>query len=325
MRLTLTFLLLCYTLLGTSLNAYAKTLKICNHTSYKMNISFVKQNKNITQTQGWMDLLPGNCRNTEEFWGKVKNTDTLFIYARSDSGYSDAGQVFSGKHTFCIQPYSNYQTKIRTDCYQNNLSQANFIAIHKDKQHENIILSTPEDYTQHSARIVAVQRLLKNMGYDIDLIDGVSGKKTRVAIAHFQKENRLKQNQKINNTLLKKLYVAMKTKNQQHGLHLCNRTTTPIWSSVGWETPKHLITQGWIFIKSNQCIQAHNQTGVTSYFYYAETLNKNKKWSGNSSLCTQATQFHITEHENCIERGLARTEFISTTINNTAKKVVNFD
>ena len=61
------------------------------------------------------------------------------------------------------------------------------------------------DYRTAEGRTKKAQRLLSSLGYNVGVVDGIAGKKTRAAIRKFQKERNLRVDGKITDELIKEL------------------------------------------------------------------------------------------------------------------------
>ena len=99
------------------------------------------------------------------------------------------------------------------------------------------------------ARAAGLQRLLEEAGITSGAIDGNIGRRTRLAIGEFLKQNNLPATTS-DDDLIDFLEQVAKDRGRNVGFNLCNRTKKRIWSAIarrgaeGWES------RGWWLLEA---------------------------------------------------------------------------
>ena len=76
-------------------------IKLCDETSYVLNVATAFQSAATARSHGWQSVLPGQCNTVTK---TMPDKALAFVYAHSDRAHAGEGLVFSGNERFCIIP-----------------------------------------------------------------------------------------------------------------------------------------------------------------------------------------------------------------------------
>ncbi|MGC6475551.1 MAG: DUF1036 domain-containing protein [Parvibaculales bacterium] len=310
-----------------------KKLKLCNETSYFLNVSVALQVGAASQSKGWQTLMPGSCENSQV---PFSGNESVFIYAQSDDIYAGPGQRFEGNEQFCVSFKGDFDIDGRRECRERGFTSADFANVDMQTDQPQISFSDSLDFGRKRAKTAAAQRLLEELGNEVGQIDGYSGRRTLTALDNFQKEHGLTRNSQISNKLLTKLYRAVKEIENKRGLLLCNKTDYLVWASVGQVQEDSFKTEGWLQIPPQKCQKGIREAlNARYYFVYAEAVDdtgnpvrqggRRLVWSGDFLLCTKPTRFVIKTRNDCDKKGLDKTKFMQIDTGAKTNWVVNFE
>ena len=317
-----------------SLNtASAETVKLCNYTSYVLEAATAVQDGNASQSKGWVRMFPGKCEAAPQ---APASGAELFVYARSLKVHAGDVQNFIGAERFCIRNDTNFDINGRRECRMRGYVAADFSPAEYSSKKNEIFFSESYNFNRKQAQVAGAQRLLSDIGYEIGVIDGFAGRRTRDSLKDFQNKNDLKQSKTISQNLLAKLFEAAEEKSKTRGLQLCNDTPHLVWSAIGFVSKDNFTTQGWLKIPSGECIRAINRSLLDRYYFvYAEAVDIKGKpllqagkpliWGGTFNLCTKPTRFTIDGRNECAEKGFDKTGFMKIDTGKEQKWIMRFE
>ncbi|NCG10565.1 MAG: DUF1036 domain-containing protein [Alphaproteobacteria bacterium] len=317
-----------------SLNsAAAETVKLCNYTSYVLEAATAVQDGNASQSKGWVRMFPGKCEAAPQ---APSSGAELFVYARSLKVHAGDVQNFTGAERFCIRNDANFEINGRRECRMRGYVAADFSPAEYSSKKNQIFFSESYNFNRKQAQVAGAQRLLSDIGYEIGVIDGFAGRRTRDSLKDFQNKNDLKQSQTITQNLLAKLFEKAEETSKTRGLQLCNDTPHLVWSAIGFVSKDNFTTQGWLKIPSDECIRAINKSLLDRYYFvYAEAVDKQGKlllqggkpliWGGTFNLCTKPTRFTIEGRNECAEKGFDKTGFMKIDTGKEQKWIMRFE
>lgn len=291
--------------------------KLCNATSYVLDATIAYETDEGWESQGWFQLLPGAC--DPVISGRIER-EVYFVYARSIDAHAGGTKYFSGSDRFCTAP-GDFLIDGRNDCATRGFDSHDFTRVEtRTGQDWTTTFSEPADYALNRAEIAGVQRFLKDAGYDVNKIDGISGRRTTRAITAFQNSINLRADGNITPGLYSALIENAEQRHAQTGLSICNTTDYLVWSAVGYESGDTFTSSGWIRIEPNRCEKAIKGALDQRYYYtYAEAVdasgvvarrnNDDLIWRGNHTFCTKGTRFEIEGRDECGDRGFDETGF----------------
>ncbi len=317
----------------TPQTANAETVKLCNYTSYVLEAATALQDGNASQSKGWVRMFPGKCEVAPQ---APSSGAELFVYARSLKVHAGDVQNFTGAERFCIRNDTDFDINGRRECRMRGHAAADFSPAEYSSKKNQIFFSESYNFNSKQAQVAGAQRLLSDIGYEIGLIDGFAGRRTRDSLKDFQLKNDLTQSQIITQDLLARLFEAAEAKSQSRGLQLCNDTPHLVWSAIGFVSKDNFTTQGWLKIPSGECIRAINKSLLDRYYFvYAEAVDKQGKpllqsgkpliWGGTFDLCTKPTRFTIEGRNECAEKGFDKTGFMKIDTGKEQKWIMRFE
>jgi len=298
-------------------HAQAKTVSLCNETSYYLNVASAYADGGASRSKGWAVIAPGTCKDS---FDDMPEEASAYVYAVSHEAHAGKGIEFTGRERFCIAGHGEaFQLDGRRECRNRGYVGVDFAAIDLKASNPKVTFTEPEDFGKRRAVIAGIQRSLSDIGYDISLIDGFSGRQTTDAINDFSKKSQFSNsaNQRL---LLTELFEQAGTKSASRGLRFCNRTDYLIWAAAGFLTPTGVASKGWVRVPSQSCSIAINEILSDRYYFtYAEAVTADgtivseaggqKIWGGTHVLCIKTTRFTIDGNENCLNRGFQEAGF----------------
>ena len=312
----------------------SQSVSLCNKTSYIMDIAFARQDVSDRFSKGWYQILSGDCTIIPE---KMINDGQILIYGRSHPAHQKKGKRFVGTERFCIRNGENFDIKDNKKCHERGFSMTQFQLVSLKDGQKTIDLMNPHNYSSKRARIAGIQRLLQDLEYDIRVIDGILGKTTRRMLSQFQKKKQLDVISQMTQALQMTLLHELQLQNMLQGLHFCNETNYRIWVAIGVKKMSDMITQGWVSISEQSCMQIinHKLKDNEDYFIYAEAVTQGnhvvvidgvaKIWRGDAFFCTKPTRFLLKNHDTCTEDGLDIRGFMKIETNHQDKWMIHFE
>jgi uncharacterized membrane protein len=298
-------------------SARAESVSLCNETSYFLEISTAYADGGASRSEGWTTLAPGMC---EDKFGNRPDDAAGYVYAVSHQAHAGKGIEFTGRERFCVANVGEtFQLDGRRECRNRGFVGVDFAAIDLRSSQPIVTFTEPEGFEKKRAVIAGIQRALRDIGYDISLIDGFSGRQTTEAIEDFARNSKFTD---TNNQrrLLDELFKQAKKKSATRGLRFCNQTDYLVWAAAGYLTPTGVASKGWIRVPAKSCSVAINETlNDRYYFTYAEAVTAEgaivleaggqKIWGGTHNMCIKTTRFNIDGNENCVARGFQEAGF----------------
>ena len=299
-----------------SQNNISQNWQICNETSFILNVSTAYESEETEEYKinDNTEIYPGECINKE-----VLNIYLRYIYAKSKSIHQGGIREWRGNFQICNNIVSESKG-ISKNCQETNHESKFFRSIEPS---ESISYFIENENFKSKARTAGIQRLLSDNGYDINKIDGISGRKTIKALSKFKKLNKL-ENEIDKKLLMQKLAKMAKKESQKIGLTICNRTEAPIWTAIGTENGKEISSRGWWNIKIDKCTQIINRKlnyKKTYYFARSETKDimkseKDKKYlnivsdkASAKNFCISNSKFSAITNINCTISGYDDAQF----------------
>ena len=299
-----------------SQNNISQNWQICNETSFILNVSTAYESEKTGEYKinDDTEIYPGECINKE-----VLNIYLRYIYAKSKPIHQGGIREWRGNFLICNNLVSKLKSTSK-DCQEKNLESKFFRSI---KPSENISYFIENKNFKSKARTAGIQRLLNDNGYDMNKIDGISGRKTIKALSEFKKLNKL-ENEIDKKLLMQKLSKMAEKESQKVGLTICNRTEAPLWTALGTENGKEISSRGWWNIKIDKCTQIINRklnSKKTYYFARSETKDIMKSEEGKKYLniiadkastknfCISNSKFSAITNINCTVSGYYDAQF----------------
>jgi len=306
---------------------------ICNQTSYVLRVSSAYIRSARMQASGWKNLHPGAC-----YTETPPKNSPRFLYAESSPIHQGDIREWAGSVEICAAD-SDFISDAAKDCKAQNtdeqtLSIRKFLAVDPTDSQTDLI--EPEEFGD-KAETAGIQRLLRDAGYKISRIDGLSGRRTSETIKTFRKEKKLA-NTVSNTDLIDALITAAASAKDNIGLEICNDTTSRIWSAIATRHQGGWQSRGWWDVKPKSCAKPFNKPldGTEAHiFALQENLDETGKSLPDKHLRTISTvpsQFCIAEakfsalgREFCTENGYNIANFRPITTDNNGITVTLTD
>lgn len=136
------------------------------------------------------------------------------------------------------------------------------------------------------------------------------GRKTRLAITKYKKDNKISQGDFLTEDLFDSLARNANSLATQTGLELCNETGQKIYAAIAYQGDKEAgwVSRGWYLVPRGECVKAiKDKLGKRFYYSYAEAelpQGDVAVWGGDKSFCTNTVRFAIEGGDkSCEARG----------------------
>jgi uncharacterized membrane protein len=306
-------------------------LQLCNRTSYVVEAAIGIEDKGTAATRGWFRVDPGQCRAVMQ--GKVE-AERVFVHARALPVYGASPMARAGHADLCIAEGAFLVPGAR-HCTKPGQRLVRFTEVKPSEtdQGSTANLAEEADYTAEQARLAGIQRLLTLAGYDASPVDGIEGRKTEAALAQFLKDRRLTSEAAAAPGFFDTLAGALK---QADGIGFawCNDTAHTVMAAFGIEEKGAVVTRGWYRIEASKCLKPDVAGKPRRLYSFAEAVdphgqavrraNKPLSWGGSTQLCTRNVKFEISDHKECIGKGLTPAGFAAIDLAGRSGATVRF-
>jgi len=172
--------------------------------------------------------------------------------------------------------------------------------------------------------ILTIQRLLKDNGFKISRIDGLTGRRTSRYMREFKKKSGLAAGLS-NDELIEAMAIAAKERQSDVGFEICNNSNATIWAAIAMRENGAWQSRGWWTIEKEKCLRPFTKAlqGTDAHFFALQE-NRIETEDGTTfgpdkrlrSVATTPAQFCIAEakfsalgREYCAESGYAVANF----------------
>ncbi len=322
-----------FILIGFYAGSAEAALRLCNETSYVLHVAAAYQQGVASKTEGWVEVLPGDC---ESALANLPDKAQAYVYAKSDAAHNGKGLVFDGSERFCVgADLDRFTVEGRRDCRRRGYVEADLTPVAGGTGRRTVTFTEKDDFGRRRARMAGTQRLLTDLQYDVGLVDGFGGERTREAEAAYKLRYRIS-GSKRGADLLAALVSTAREEATRRGLSLCNKSDHLVWAASGMLRDDVFESQGWTRVPVGECAQVISQNLTDRYyFYYAEAVDdkgrpvmqagRQKIWSGDVGLCTKSTRFIIKGDEDCEARGFDRRGFAQIDTGSARQWKVNLE
>jgi len=307
-----------FVLVGTAL-AYVSParadLRLCNRTSYVLDLALGLEDKGAAATRGWFRVDPGQCRGV--LAGAIE-ADQIYVSARALGLYRAPPLPQAGNVDMCVADGNFVIAGARSCAAGKGQRLARFTAVKPTAGDAGLTANIAEeaDYDAEHARLAGIQRLLGIVG-DATPIDGVAGAGTEAALARFLKERKLPPDAVTSPTFFDVLLDA--AKRADVGLTWCNDTALTVMAALGVEEGAAIVTRGWYRVEAGACLRPDVTGQPSRVFSFAEAVDRDGlsverdgkplSWGGSTMLCTQPVRFELADHSDCAVKGLSTSGF----------------
>ncbi|MEP1229887.1 MAG: DUF1036 domain-containing protein [Litorimonas sp.] len=298
--------------------------KICNQTSYVLQVANAYMRGGRVQASGWQNMNPGVCLS------ETPPADSpRFLYAQSAPIHQGDIRDWSGNIELCVDD-ADFLIPATNDCRAEGFIPRRYLAVNPAESQTDLI--EPAEFGEN-AKIAGLQRLLKDAGYKISRIDGVAGRRTQRTITAFKKDEYLDKNLS-DEALFNALIESAKIHKVSVGLEICNEGTKRIWSAIATRHQGGWQSRGWWDIEPNSCTKPYNASlqGTEAHIF---ALQENADAAGKtlpdrhlrtisavpSQFCIGEAKFAATGREFCAENGYNIVNFRPVSTENDGTKV----
>lgn len=295
--------------------AAVSSWEVCNETSFIIRLAnAVIRNGNMTP-KGWDRVKPGQCLPLNAPEGSPR-----YIFAESSPVHQGGIREWAGKTPICVSE-NDFTADATKSCQLQNLKSRNYLAVNPAEQRTTLI--EPDNFGS-KADVAGLQRLLRDNGYKITRIDGLSGRRTSRYIREFKKKSNLPVSVS-NNELMDVMADAAKKRQSDIGFEICNDSSATIWAAMATRENGAWQSRGWWTITKDACVRPFTTSlkGADAHFFAlqenvietdaSKTFGPDKRLR---SVATTPAQFCIAEakfsalgREYCAESGYAVANF----------------
>lgn len=277
----------------------ARAGEVCNETSYFVEAAKAWSGPAGLSAQGWQRIAPGAC---VRFAGIPAGVNQ-FLYARTTEAYLGGVREWVGRTPVCVDR-ANFQLEGATDCEAMGLDVREFRQL-APSERSRAVLVEPDNFGGR-AEEAGVQRLLQALGYDVRVIDGFAGRRSRTQIAAFERDSGSSYGTNYTR-LAAALHAAALERNRQIGLTVCNNAGSAIGVAVARQRNERWQSRGWWRIEPESCMRVvAERLAAGDTFIFAQTVNGTRSEPlrrGVEAFCVAPGRFTAEGRSNCVERG----------------------
>jgi uncharacterized membrane protein len=283
----------------------ARAGEVCNETSFMVEAAKAWRTATGLTVEGWVSIVPGGCADV----GADVATEQ-YLYARSTTAYTGGVREWRGGLDVCVDEV-DFSFEGVADCQALGLEARQFRRL-SEGERERAVLVELEDYGDR-AEEAGLQRLLQAAGYDITIIDGYAGRRTRRQIAAFQSDTE-QDFGADRGALLTALHTAALARNRNAGLRVCNEADAPVVAAVGRAMGDGYEARGWWRIAEGACAHMLSERLTAGeVFVHARLIDQNGGQrllgGGVQRFCVAPGRFTTAEQDNCAAIGFEAVNF----------------
>lgn len=307
-------------------------LDVCNRSSFAADIAIGLEVSSGAATQGWFRVLPGQCR---EILKQGLGANRHLLHVRPLKLYGAPPTAEPGARRLCVRD-ADFLIAGASECARSGQYMAEFVVVEPIivNERRQIAVDEKAGFDSSDARTAGLQRLLGVAGYDVGLVDGVSGTRTQAAIRTFADEAGLDADDDI--ALMTALVERIESGRTEKPPQFCNETLNRLMLAVGVPVGDTVETRGWFPIPAGECARpVPTALAGTTLYAFAEAVDRAGApllsdgqplaWRGDRMLCTKNLEFRIRDHAACEKRGLTTHGFRPYVVPDEGGLVVPFD
>jgi len=282
--------------------------QLCNETSYVLESAIAWRAPGGVNVQGWIRIRPGECADTPPA-SEVEQ----YLYARTTAAYLGGVREWRGAEPLCVGE-GRFSIQGVEDCESVEFEPRGFRRLTASER-QRATLVEPANFGDR-AQEAGVQRLLQEAGYDIRVIDGYEGRRTRREIAAFEADAE-RDFGADRAALIDALEEAALARNSRIGLSVCNDATEPVAVAVGrrltgeeadWES------RGWWRAEPGECVRPIGESFADGdVFVHARKLIDGAPLQmarGEARFCASPSRFLAEGRDDCGARGYEDARFL---------------
>ena len=276
--------------------------QICNETSFILRFSTAQTKGSVTYIDGWHRLRPSEC--TSE---KATSDTARFLYAESESMHNGGVREWDGQVPICVNPFENFNIESTVSCALQGFETRRFLKIDPEESLTKLI--EPDNFGSRS-ETAGLQRLLKDAGYKIRRVDGISGRRTRNILRDFLKENEVPSTATVFDQM--DILAKVAAANQEAiGLTICNETEAETWLALGYREDGSWQSRGWWSLMEGNCIRPWSKDvrGTEMHLYAQQNGTDSVSQvltspvGVDNKFCVAESKFSALGREFCTDKG----------------------
>jgi uncharacterized membrane protein len=220
--------------------------EVCNETSFMLDVAKAWPTETGLTAEGWTRLVPGTCADV----GPGADTDQ-FLYARSTGAYPGGVREWRGALDVCVDE-GDFSFDGVADCAALGLQTRQFRRLNAAERTRAVLVEL-EDFGERAGE-AGLQRLLQANGYDMPIVDGFAGRRTRRQVAAFEAEiGRAFGDDRAG--LINALHTRALERNARMGLRICNDAEAPMAAALARVRGSETQVRGWWHIEPGACMR----------------------------------------------------------------------
>ncbi|HCY55184.1 MAG TPA: hypothetical protein DF715_06545 [Oceanicaulis sp.] len=283
----------------------ARAGEVCNETSYYVDAAKAWGGQNGISAQGWQRIAPGSC---VRFSG-VPAGVPQFLYARTSEAYLGGPREWRGLTPVCVDR-ANFQIEGAEDCEAMGLEVREFRQL-APSERTRAVLVEPDDFGSRALE-AGVQRLLQALGYEVRVVDGFAGRRSRAQIAAFERDTGASFGGNYER-LVERLHTVALERNREVGLNVCNQTSGPAGIAIARQRNERWQSRGWWRIETGSCMRVvAERLQPGEVFLFAQTIDGERSEPlrrGVEAFCVAPGRFMSEGRSSCAERGYTQVMF----------------
>jgi len=231
---------------AAALTGPAMAGEVCNETSFMLDVAKAWRTNTGLAAEGWTRLAPGACARV----GPGADTDQ-FLYARSTSAYPGGVREWRGALDVCVDE-TDFAFEGVANCSALGLQTRQFRRLNQAERTRAVLVEL-DDFGDR-AEEAGLQRLLQVNGYDIRLIDGFAGRRTRRQVAAYEADAG-REFGADRAGLIEALHARALERNSRSGLRVCNDAEMPMAAAMARVREAETQVRGWWRIEPGACMR----------------------------------------------------------------------
>ena len=306
-----------------SASAQTDDWQVCNETSYVMRVATGVAGGEALRVRGWDRVLPGDCEGY-----RAPGTAPRYVIAESHPAHQGGIREWVGDVELCAGS-DDFTAEPEQSCSLQGLELRTFIRVPADE--ERTLLVEPSDY-KSKAKVAGLQRLLRDAGYKVRRIDGLSGRGTTRELNKFRKDAGLDKGA-TEAEQYAALIEAAEARRDSLGLTVCNESQERIWAGMGFRRDGVWQSRGWWEVAVGACEQVSTEalSGAEPHLFALQEDTRppeadddeldtedlpprpDKRLrtvaTGPSQFCISEARFAVVGREDCRDRGYGMASF----------------
>lgn len=285
----------------------ASAWDVCNETSYVLRVAVATTVDGALTPKGWQRARPGQCLTFIAETGMPR-----YVYAESSKAHQGGVREWTGARTLCASD-DDFVANTEVSCALQDLTTRKYLAI--DPADQNTTFVEPLDYGSKAAT-AGLQRLLRDNGFTIPKIDGLTGRQTNRNLSKFLKDAELKSSISVAEKI-DALEAAAKARQSEIGIEVCNKTEARMWAAIAYREGASWESKGWWAVQPGACLRPFTET-IKSRDAHIFALMEQAEGDDHilkstaavpAQFCIAESRFSATDRENCAARGYTAASF----------------